>query len=217
MPLPITIRVTRNTLTPAVRAAAARFSSPRLGAIAGKEVALAIRRHLFTLNGARPNQLGGRRTNFYQRAGQSTNFAATAQGALVYVSLLGFRQRYYGGRIEAAPGKALAIPVAAEAHGKTPREFHDLSVIHWLGSDGRLKAGLARNEQTPLRLRRDRSGRPYYARAKSRGGEILFIFKKFVNQAGDPTVLPALDQLGDAARAAIADFVGGAQPDPAGN
>ncbi len=207
MALPVNVRITRDTLSPSLQAAAARYSTARLGAVAGRAISGEVRKYLFSINPGRANKLGGRRTNFYQRAGQSTSFEVGATGSSVFISLLGFRQRYYGGKITAAPGKALSIPVAPEAYGKRPREFNDLEVIQWM-KDGKLVAGLARRSSTQIRLTTDRkTGQKRYKAAGQRGGEILYIFKKSVMQEGDTTILPEMDQLATAGRNAISEFV----------
>ncbi len=209
MPLHINISVTGDTLTPALRERAMRFDSRRLNEVASYGVANQLRTSLLAINPGRGNKLGGKRTNFYQRAGESVGFSVNlnGSGSQVFVSLLGFRQRYYGGTITASEGKMLAIPVHPDAHGKRPREFNDLEVIHWKGPDGSLKAGLARRDSTSITLSHRKDGTPYYRRAGSHGGEILYIFKKSVNQAGDPSILPPMDQLATAAKEAVESLV----------
>ena len=100
----------------------------------------------------------------------------------------------------AAAGALLMAPSIASAT--------DLEVIHWKGPDGTLKAGLARRDSTSIVLTHRKDGTAHYRRAGSHGGEILYIFKKSVNQAGDSTILPPMADLATAAREALEDFVG---------
>lgn len=191
--------------TPALRRLRGVISDGSLTAAMGRGAANRIRSHLVDLNASRPNRLGGRRTNFWNQAAQSTHQDSVPGEITVSISKQGFRQRYEGGRIRAVNAKLLTIPATAEAHGRRASEFPDL---HFAILGGRL--ALIRNRQT--RLRRVGGRRPGFRAASSTTGlEVLFWLKKEVNQRPDPSVLPTDDQIVAAAIAAGESAVNAAQ------
>lgn len=80
-----------------------------------------------------PNRLGGRRTHFWRDVYRSTQIGeVTDQHGIVVIGDPRFAQKLYGGTIRAGKGtssktgkrtKALAIPVAPEAHGLRPAQL----------------------------------------------------------------------------------------------
>lgn len=180
-----------------VRSLQGVISDGRLGQAMGRGATNRIRSHLVAINGQRPNQLGGRRTNFYNKAAQSTNLtSASASEIVVTISKQGFRQRYQGGRIRAVNAKLLTIPATAEAHGRRASEFPDLQLVVLGG-----RPALVRARQT--RLRRVGGRNPGFRAASSTSGlEVLFWLKREVNQKPDPTVLPTDAEILSAALAA---------------
>lgn len=179
-----------------VREMRAVISEGRLAAAMARGAGNRVRSHLVTINGQRPNQLGGRRTNFYNQAAQSTHHDATPREITVTISKQGFRQRYQGGRIRAVNARLLTIPATAEAHGRRASEFPDLQLVVLGG-----RPALVRARQT--RLRRVGGRNPGFRGASSASGlEVLFWLKREVNQKPDPTVLPTDAEILSAALAA---------------
>jgi hypothetical protein len=140
--------------------------------VIGRAASNTVVAHLRRLNNERPNQLGGKRTNFYASAARGTSYSVISDTEVtVSIAHVGIRQRFFGGKIVPTGGrKFLTIPAAAEAHGKRAREFSDLEVVFGMG--GR-PIGLARKAQ-----------------GKRQFGTILFRLVRSVNQRPDPSVLP---------------------------
>lgn len=104
-----------------------------LNEAAGRSVATSVRDHLYNLNSARPNALGGRRTNYYAGAADSTHMEAAPDKATVTVSQTGFALRFHGGTVTPVNAKMLTIPVNPAAYGMRAREFPDTFV--WRDKD----------------------------------------------------------------------------------
>lgn len=73
-----------------------------------------------------PNRLNGKRTHFWRQAGDATGYDLHPEGATVFTTKLGVRQRLEGGVITPKNAKWLTVPLTAEAHGVRAREFPDL-------------------------------------------------------------------------------------------
>ncbi|MEY4377265.1 MAG: hypothetical protein RJB26_1815 [Pseudomonadota bacterium] len=155
---------------------------PRVGGSAQR----LTQRHLRRLDRERPNQLGGRRTNFYGKAARGTFFTVAPEGVVVTVGQQGMRQRFAGGVITPVKARFLTIPATAEAHGKRAGEFSDLkfAVIPGQGpalvraSDQFKSVGAKRKDGT----RRQKQ--------VSSAGDVIFWLRKRVTQRPDPTVIP---------------------------
>lgn len=180
-------------ISPVTRRVLRAIEPARLNPVIGRSANNTIREHLFGLNQTRPNQLGGRRTNFYTGAARATQFKVVSDSEIVVsINQVGIAQRYYGGTIKPKSAKYLTIPARAEAHGKRAREFPDLEV---------LRRGDGKGE--PFALARKVNGK---GGAKG-GGEILFWLKKSITQRADPTVLPSNAVLGAAVQADVTAVV----------
>ena len=111
----------------------ARMSSAIDGAqlkeVVGRAGANTIRNHLFKINSARPNKLGGKRTKFYAQAARSTQHKAVDDGAVVSVNHVGIAQRYFGGTIRPRRSKYLTLPAVPRAYGKRAREIPGLKFV----------------------------------------------------------------------------------------
>jgi hypothetical protein len=163
-----------------------RVTNPKtLSPIVGRSATNTIREHLFGLNQSRPNQLGGRRTQFYAQAARSTHFDEVPGGVLISINQVGIAQRYYGGEIKPKKGKYLTIPVHPAAYGKRAGEM-DLEVV--FGHDGRPIA-LATKDSRGVSVRQTKSGKITKTQTGHRG-EIMFRLVRSVNQKPDETVLP---------------------------
>ncbi len=103
------------------------------------EVARLVQRHLRQrdASNAHAYPAGGRRSHFWRKAAESVTFAADADGMTVSVTHQGARLRYAGAPdgIKPVNAKALAIPAAGEAYGRSPREFPDLRLVVFKGKD----------------------------------------------------------------------------------
>lgn len=200
--LGIQLDLTKDAASPAVARLHAYVGSARLQETVGLSAQHTLRTHLLRLNGERSNALGGPRSNFYQRAGNSTTWAPQGDNAvLISIPHQGIAQRYYGGTIKAGKGtssltgrptKYLTLPARAESYGKSPASFPDLVVL-W-GRKG--PYALARAAQTAITI--SRPGKLGVRKVGSkglRGGEVLFWLKKEITQQPDPTVLPTQDQV----------------------
>lgn len=163
----------------------AAIEPARLAAVAGRTGRNVVRSHLFALNASRPNQLGGKRTNFYTGAGRATQFTVQGDTAVISINQVGIRQRFYGGTIRPKTRKYLTIPVHPDAHGKRASEFKGLIVI--FGQEGQPVA-LARPRFRPRK-------RGFVGPPVAEIGDVLFRLVRKVTQKPDPAVLPLPDQL----------------------
>lgn len=168
-----------------------------LSEVTGSAVAVETRAHLRTLNRERPNQLGGRRTNFYGNASELTSYSVEGDTAIVSIAARGIRQRFYGGTIVPKRAKYLTIPVHPDAHGRTASQFKGLVVVFGKGGQ---PVGLARSVTA-------RRSRGFVGPMPASAGELLFVFKKSITQAPDPTVLPPPDRTYGAAISRLNEHV----------
>lgn len=192
MSLTLTIS-TSDRATPVVLALGRALRSPSLRAVVGRAGVNVYQRHLFGVDNARPNALGGARTHFYADAARGTHFDVLPDGVMISVNQVGYRQRVLGGTIKPTTAKYLTIPARAEAHGKRASEFNDLVVVFGRGG---VPVALARAHQTSLRAVAGPAtasvlGVRQLARGAEQGGEILFWLKKEVTQRPDPSVAPS--------------------------
>jgi hypothetical protein len=157
--------------TPELEAMLARIRpGSGLGKAMGRGLANVLKAHFRSRNADSPNKLGGKRTNFWSRVAQGVqNPVAESAGVSVTVSHPAIRQKYQGGTIKAKPGKALAIPVAPQAHGKSPRVFNNLTLL------------IVGPKKTALLAKKER-GKDRFT--------TYYILKKQVTQAKDPRTLP---------------------------
>ena len=90
--------------------------------------------------GATPNRLGGARTNFWLAVANACSSPVTTGGKVV-VSIRHphVATHVYGATITPKKARMLAIPVAPEGHGKSPRAISGLRCVY----DGRRPVALA--------------------------------------------------------------------------
>jgi hypothetical protein len=118
----------KDNATPALEAQVSRLEPRFVNRIAGRAGTNLVRAHLFKYNAEHPNQLGGKRTNFYAQAKRirGTTFISDDSKAVISINQVGIRQRWLGGEIKPTgtnprtgqPIKYLAIPARAEAYGR---------------------------------------------------------------------------------------------------
>ena len=162
----IDLKLTRDTVTPELERLASR--QPALKKIMGISMRNTLISH-FRAKNARPNRLGGTRTNFWLAVANSCSApVVNGSGVLVRINHPHAAIHVYGGHVTPKKAKMLAIPVAAEAHGKSPRVFSDLRPV-WSG--GR-PVGLALGEkmdyvlQKGVRIPRDPQALPQEDRVR---------------------------------------------------
>lgn len=115
----IDLKLTRDTVTPELERLASR--QPALKKIMGISMRNTLISH-FRAKNARPNRLGGTRTNFWLAVANScTAPMVGGSGIMVRINHPHVAIHIYGGNITPKKAKMLAIPVTAEAHGKSPR------------------------------------------------------------------------------------------------
>ncbi|MBS5508311.1 MAG: hypothetical protein KHX31_06720 [Akkermansia sp.] len=159
----------------------ARLASqvPDLKKVMGVAMRNALISH-FRVKNATPNRLGGTRTNFWLAVANSCSApVVNGSGVMVRINHPHAAIHVYGGRITPKKAKMLAIPVTAEAHGKSPRVFSDLRPV-W------------------------REGRPV---GLALGEKMYYVFKKRVWVPRDPRALPPDDKVRKAVTTAARIFL----------
>lgn len=183
----VTINITRDTATPAIRQMLDQVSGRRGHAVMGQAVRVLVRDHLRSKE-AQPNKRGWPKTHFYARARERVTFAATETQCTVSIAMEGMRQRYHGGRIAPVNRKALTIPLVPEAYGKMAGEFG--SALQFRPAYGGNVVGfLEGREGSPLE------------------GQAVFLLVRSVVQPPDPSVIPTPTAMVNAAAQALAKAV----------
>lgn len=101
----------------------------RLHAVLGRAYAGLLQDH-FRARNTRPNVKGFPRTNFWSDVAKRTGFAsADAESATVVIADPRFALRLFGGVVRPRAAGALALPLAPEAAGRSPREFPGLFLL----------------------------------------------------------------------------------------
>jgi len=170
MSLSLKLEIPVDTASPALARLETALSDGSIARVAGRSLRNTVRSHLFQKNTTSGNRLGGTRTNFYTKAARSVQvsfqgYRGRGNTATVSINQVGIRQRYYGGRIDAKPGKLLTIPADASAHGRRAREFSNLHAIYFRGGQS-VGALVDANDQ------------------------VMFWLSRYVVQKPDPSVLP---------------------------
>lgn len=214
--------------TPGLARLRKRVTDPRgLLQVAGRAGRNTMVRHLRQRNRTHPNKLGGKRTNFWARAADATQFAfveKSGRGGAVEVSssAIGLALRYHGtgglpgGVLKPLSGRYLTMPAAPEAHGKRAREFADLEFGFAFDAQlGRMRPALVRKGSgviAPTRRERKGAGRPralpFGPGTVENTGEPIFWLIRQARMQGDSTVLPPEGQIADDAMAAVDDYLG---------
>lgn len=166
--MPITIRIEKDEVTPHLRKllAQAEGDGP-LAKVLGRAGANVLKKH-FRARNKTPNKLGGARTNFWSAVAASVqNPRYSGHDITIAINHPAIVQKVFGGTISAKKTKNLAIPIAPEAHGKSPRVFPHLQFA--VMASGAKLLGL-----------------------KNGAGGInwLYVLKPSVTQSADPHALP---------------------------
>jgi hypothetical protein len=165
--------------------------------VMGRAVANQVRDHLVALNAERHRY--GR--NYYAQAARSVGVRATEGFALVTISQVGIRQRYYGGTIVPRTKRYLTIPARPEAYGMRAGEFNDLDFTMVLDpKSGNLRAALVRRASSSISIvKRKRKDGSFSFKTKATdfnaGGVVMFWLVRKVSQAADPSVLPTREEM----------------------
>ena len=177
----------------------------RLNSFIGPAVSKVVKRNFL----ARPhNKRGWQPVNFWAGAARSTNWQVVPEGVVISVNQIGVRQRYEGGPIRPTGGrKAITIPVAEEAYGKTAADFGDqlqLVIIKGRGAWLALKS----YEQRPQDKQhgRNQTHGPGLSTVRERL-KFLFMLSAGVNQDADRSVLPTDEEILDTAVEAATEAV----------
>ena len=173
----IDLKLTRDTVTPELERLASR--QPALKKIMGIAMRNTLISH-FRAKNAKPNRLGGTRTNFWLAVANScTAPVLGGSGIMVRINHPHVAIHIYGGHISPKKAKMLAIPVTAEAHGKSPRGIKDLLPV-WSG------------------------GRPV---GLALGQKMYYVFKRGQRIPKDPRALPPDDKVLKAVNSAARIFL----------
>lgn len=173
----VNLTLKADSVTPDLARLASR--SPALKKVMGVAMRNALISH-FRLKNATPNRLGGTRTNFWLAVANSCSApVVNGSGVLVRINHPHAAIHVYGGHVTPKKAKLLAIPVAAEAHGKSPRVFSDLRPV-WSG------------------------GRPV---GLALGEKMYYVLKKGVRIPSDPQALPQEDRVRQAVTRAARIFL----------
>jgi hypothetical protein len=170
-----------------------------------RAMGILVKDHLIAVNAERSRS--GR--NWYARAARSVTTRAAGGFALVSVTQIGMRLRYYGGTVRAGKNistvtgkltRFLTIPASPETAGMRAGEFNDLDVALVMNPSGRLQWALVRRASSAISIvRRKRSDgtvktavRPGMLRA---GGTVMFWLVRKATYRADPSVLPTKDEM----------------------
>lgn len=171
----ISIKLEKDEVTPHLRKLLqeAGGNGP-LARVLGRAGANALKKH-FRERNRTPNKLGGARTNFWSRVAESVQSPRPAPGKVVIpVSHPAIAQKVFGGTITAKKKKNLALPIAPEAHGKSPRVF------------------------PLLQFAMTRAGVKLLGLPGNGGVKWLYVLKRSVTQNADPEALPKDAEMGTA-------------------
>lgn len=198
-------------VSPLLRELAGFATSGELERAAEQGAVVVVRDHFFKLNAERPNQLGGRRTNFWTATGRSVSSNSQPGTVEININQVGFRQRLQGGWIRPTGGKKyLTIPAVAEAHGRRASEFSNLRFGFTENKYGNLQPALVEASATNLKFGRKRKDGSRKTNVTGHtGGRAIFFLSKQVFQQADPSVLPSEAAITDAAIKAVENAAAG--------
>jgi len=172
--------------TPVVRAAMEGLRARNINAVLARAAVNFTREYLFRLDRERPNKMSDRRTHFFAQGARGTHSTILADGFVVSINQVGFRQRLEGGTIKPRVAKLLTIPAHPEAYGRRAREFNDLRFVVLGGYPALVKA-----EQSEVRFGRQKKDKSRtVTRGRRTGGEVYYWLARSVTQKGDRSVLP---------------------------
>lgn len=177
MALQVTLRAAEDDTTLRQKLARLRNVTALHGAMALSVERLVIK-HMRTVKVPLGNKLGAPSTGFWRNAIASVRADSGDAGGVVRITQRGVALQYYGGTVTPKTAKALTIPIAAEAHGKTVGDFKAAgeTIFRLKGSD---------------LLCRDVGGKP----------QPLFVLRQSATIRPHADVLPTAEELQEAAAA----------------
>ena len=147
---------------------------------AGRELANQLKKHFRKKDREEPNKLSARRQHFWLQVSRSVNNPEQTGFNTVSVRVSDPRiaQKVFGGRITAKRAKALTIPVAEKAYGRTASTFEretGLKLFLLKDEDGTTEGKLVAKIGETI--------------------EVEYVLRKSVKQEKDPTALPPRGEL----------------------
>jgi hypothetical protein len=205
------IDIEKDTARPALRALRQGLANRvQLNRAAAEGMLPAVQLNLRHMADTNHNPFGVRST-FWNLMLSGTSAGTDDQGGYVAVpSPVGLRA--LGGTVVPKQSKYLAIPARAEAYGKSPKDFNDLTFI--LMPTGRFGQSAAL-VQTPLpdgtktrgKKKIDAQGRRSIA-AREQGGMVFYWLVPRATIPANPDVLPTKEQLASAATQGVSSYIG---------
>lgn len=148
--------------------------------------------HFLSMNAARPNKLGGKRTDYWSRAASETYVSNNGPEVVVQVRQVGVRRHLLGGppitpkgtsEITGRAIKFLTIPIHPSAHGRTVGQLRAQGVnLYPAGGAIRQQIGDKRAESDP---------------------KLFALAKRTKAAPPDPSVIPTVDEIARAADEAL--------------
>lgn len=138
---------------------------------------------------------GGER--FWGEAAESVEVAGSSQGAVVGVYKRGVALRYFGGVVRPVRGKALAIPTEENTSSQWPREYGNR--LKLIAPRGRLPMLYLPGKTHKL----TKEGKVRKGASLEAGGKIMFTLVPQTKHRADPSTLPSMEEMREAALKAI--------------
>jgi hypothetical protein len=148
--------------------------------------------HFLKLNASRSNNLGGKRTNYWDEAAGETYVSVSGSDVVVQVRQVGVRRHLLGGppitpkgtsEITGRAIKFLTIPIHPSAHGKTVGIFRQQGIkLYPAGGALRQQVGDKRADSDP---------------------KLYALAKRTKAAQPDPSVIPTVDEIARAADEAL--------------
>jgi hypothetical protein len=177
-----------DNLSPHLNRILAQARSPRaVIAAVGKRLEVDLRAHFEMLDSA-GNKHGWPRKHFWNRQVRARTALTelSARGAVVTISSPELLQKIYGGTITPKRGKALAIPLNAQAYkAGSPRELNDPNFLKYVP--------LNRGRVLGLLVRRIQIDHAKIAKGKKNaitGGEAWYLLMRSITQPPQENALP---------------------------
>lgn len=167
--------------------------SPDIAAAVMEEgVTRTFTKHFRALNAARPNKLGGKRTDYWEEAAAKTYSTVSGGTITVQIRQVGVRRHLLGGppitpkktsEITGRAIKFLTIPIHPSAHGRTVAQLRAQGVnLYPSGGAIRQQVGDKRSDSDP---------------------KLYALAKRTKAAQPDPSVIPTVDEIARAANEAL--------------
>jgi len=204
----LTLTFSMGSMPPIVVAVEQALTARRpLNAMLAKVAQVTLQAHFLDRNTSEPNRHGWPRQNFWSRIRNATRvLSVSAEGATITIADPAMNQKVYGGTIRPKECKFLAIPMRAEAYGRSPKTFHDLHFVPLSGGRGLL----VQNEQTAVSFGRPskKDGSRKTKQGTRAGGGAFYLLAPSVTQAADTRALPSPETFALALGDGVSEFLG---------